>query len=99
LASIQRQLSEAVREDVKVTKIQEVDIRVTQQWLRTIVWQLSTASGCLSSTAQDESMTLLYPIKISKELTEILGYIEIQAMEVHGVGFVLDPNSSTHDIC
>ena len=88
LAGLQRQLSEAIPEHLKCTKIQEADLKVTQQWLRTIVWQLSTAYGCLSSTAPDESMTLLYPIKVSKDMVEILRYIDTQAMDVHGIGLV-----------
>ncbi|KAI4145302.1 MAG: hypothetical protein LQ340_006334, partial [Diploschistes diacapsis] len=82
LAGLQQQLTEAVPLDLKCTKIQEADLRVTQQWLRLVVWQLSTASGCLSSAAHDESMTLLYPIKLSKELAETLQYIEVSAMDV-----------------
>lgn len=89
LAGLQQQLTEAVPLDLKCTKIQEADLRVTQQWLRLVVWQLSTASGCLSSAAHDESMTLLYPIKLSKELAETLQYIEVSAMDVHGIGLVI----------
>ena len=85
LAGLQQQLTDAVPPDLKCTKIQEADLRVTQQWLRLVVWQLSTASASLSSTAHDESMTLQYPIKLSKDLADTLQYIEIEAMDVHGI--------------
>ena len=88
LAGLQQQLTDAVPPDLKCTKVQEADLRVTQQWLRLVVWQLSTASGCLSSAAHDESMTLLYPIKLSKDLAETLQFIDIEAMDVHGIGLV-----------
>ena len=88
LTGIQQELDKAVPADLKCTKIQEADLRVTQQWLRLVVWQLSTASGCLSSTAHDESMTLLYPIKLSKDLADTLQYIDVEAMDVHGIALV-----------
>ena len=90
LARIQQQLADAVPPDLlaKCSPIQQADLRVTQQWLRLIVWQLSTASGYLSSTATDESMQLLYPIKLSKDLWDTLQQIEVQAMDVHGIGLV-----------
>ena len=91
LAQLQQQLTEAVPEDLKCTEIQEADVRITQQWLRTVVWQLSTASGCLSSTASDESMTLSYPIKIAKDLAAITSRLSLESMEAHGIGLVPDP--------
>ena len=88
LAHIQQQLTDAVPHNLKCTEIQEADIRITQQWLRTIVWQLSTASGCLSSTNADESMTFRYPIEIARALSSVTTRISIPAMQVHGVGLV-----------
>ena len=88
LAQLQRQVTEAVPIDVKCTTIQEADLRITQQWLRTIVWQLSTASGCLSSTARDSSMTLRYPIEIAQDLAAVTTRLPLDAMDVHGIGMV-----------
>ena len=88
LARLQRQVTEAVPMDVKCTTIQEADIRITQQWLRSIVWQLSTASGCLSSTAVDRSMTLRYPIEIAQDLAAVTTRLPLDAMDVHGIGLV-----------
>lgn len=93
LAQLQQQLTEAVPIDLKCTEIQEADVRITQQWLRTIVWQLSTASGCLSSTASNESMTLSYPIEIAKDLAAITARLSLESMEVHGIGLVPDPQA------
>jgi hypothetical protein len=88
LAGLQRQISDALPPVLKCTDIQEVDLRATQQWLRAIVWQLATASGCLSSTATDASMTFTYPIDVARELCLILGRTPQASMEIHGIGFV-----------
>ena len=88
LAQLQRQLTEALPEDMKCTDIQMADLKVTQQWLRTIVWQLATASGCLSSTSADLSMTLSYPIEIARELLSMTSRIPQHCLEVHGIGLV-----------
>ena len=85
---MQQQLTDAVPLNLKCTEIQEADMRITQQWLRTIVWQLSTASGCLSSTNADESMTFRYPIEIAKDLASVTMRISLPAMQVHGIGLV-----------
>ena len=88
LAQLQRQVTEAVPPDAKFTNIQEADIRITQQWLRTIIWQLSTASRCLSSTASDRSMTLRYPIEIAQDLASVTLRLPLEAMDAHGIGMV-----------
>ena len=86
LLSLQNRLTLALPTATQCTEIQEADLRVTQQWLRTVVWQLSTASGCLSSQSADESMTLTYPIEIVRDLLAITDRLSKQALEVHGIG-------------
>lgn len=88
LAELQLQLVEAVPQEMHTTEFQEADIRVTQQWLRTMVWQLSIANGCLSSGTDNVSMTFMYPISIA---TDLIGYVEnlsAESIEVHGVGII-----------
>ncbi|CAN9193700.1 unnamed protein product [Alternaria alternata] len=41
ITQMQAQLSEAVPESLECTREQEVQIRITQQWLRSLIWQLS----------------------------------------------------------
>ena len=88
LLQLQRQVTEAVPVDAKCGPIQEADIRITQQWLRTIIWQLSTASRTLSSTAVNQSMTLRYPIEIARDLATLTMRLPMEAMDVHGIGIV-----------
>ncbi|MCJ1438343.1 hypothetical protein MMC27_007731, partial [Xylographa pallens] len=88
LASLQRQLEEALPEKLNCPEAQEADLRITQQWLRIVVWQMSTASGCLSSTSTDAFMSFTYPIDVSKEIVAITSRLSPQAIEVHGIGLI-----------
>jgi hypothetical protein len=71
---------------VSLTDIQKADILVTQQWLRLIVWQSSMRQGLLSSTAEEESMTFRYPLKIAHSLLSVISSLPITSIEVHGMG-------------
>lgn len=88
LAQLQRQLTQALPPYISVTDSQAVDLRISQQWLRTMVWQLSVKRGYLSSTTSESSMTFGYPIEIARELVAVIGEFSQQSMEVHGIGLV-----------
>jgi len=91
LAQLQQQLLDALPPDLNSTEVQAADIRVTQQWLRTMVWQLSIMNGYLSSSSPDSSMTFKYPIEIAKDLVRDINTLSLPSMEVHGVGLVSWP--------
>jgi len=88
LASLQSQLSEALPLYLRSTEIQAVDLHVSQQWLKTMVWQLSISHGYLASTSPEDSMSLRYPIEIGRELVTATSRFSQQAMEIHGIGLV-----------
>lgn len=88
LANLQQQLLDALPHDLQTTKHQAADIRITQQWLRVIVWQLSIMNNQLSSTSPNAAMTFKYPIQIAKDLLADLASMDVPSMEVHGVGLV-----------
>lgn len=88
LAQLQQQLSGALPKKLNSTKTQAADIFTSQQWLRTIVWQLSIANGYLSSTSSNSSMTLKYPIEIAKDLMADVSHLPQKALEVHGIGLI-----------
>ena len=73
---------------LNTTESQAADLRTSQQWLRTMVWQLSIANGCLSSTSPDAAMTFTYPIEIAKDLVAVTRQLSQHSMEIHGVGLV-----------
>ena len=88
LAHLQQQLEEALPAYLDTTESQAADLRTSQQWLRTMVWQLSITNGFLSSTSPDSSMTFRFPIEIARDLVEVTERVSKQAMEVHGIGLV-----------
>lgn len=99
LARLQQQLTAALPPFLSTTESQAADLRTSQQWLRTMVWQLSIANGFLSSTSPDSSMTFRFPIEIAKDLVEVTRQFSKQSMEVHGIGLVstsLPPHHPTH---
>ncbi len=88
LAALQKQLTDALPTYLNSTENQSADLRTSQQWLRTMVWQLSMQNGCLSSTNDDMSMTFQYPVDISRDLVAMTSQFSHQSMEVHGIGLV-----------
>ena len=88
LAQIQQQLSDALPMYLQSTEIQAVDLKCSQQWLRTMVWQLSISHGFLSSAAAENAMSFRFPIEVSKELVAAASQFTQPAMEVHGIGLV-----------
>ncbi len=89
LSELQQQLIDALPRELRTTKYQAADIKITQQWLRIIVWQLSIMNGNLSSNSPNSAMTFKYPINIAKDLLLDLQNIDLPSMEVHGVGLVI----------
>lgn len=68
------------------SEVQEADILVSQQWLRTILWQLSTSRLLLSSNSSDQFLRFSFPINISRDLLAITKRMSPETMEVHGIG-------------
>lgn len=98
-AQLQTQLSEAVPAYLECTEAQAVEIRVTQQWLRAMVWQLCVCQGLVSTVNQDTSMTFKFPIQISRDLLTMTHQFSQPAMEVHGVGLVSAIPDSISTLC
>ncbi|KAE9984030.1 hypothetical protein EG328_009288 [Venturia inaequalis] len=88
LVGLQRQLSDALPEYIEHTETQAVDLKMSQQWLKTMVWQLAISHGFISSMASDNTLSFRYPIEISRDLVEMSNNFSQHAMEVHGIGLV-----------
>jgi hypothetical protein len=88
LQQLQQELSDALPQYLQSTESQAVDLRCSQQWLRTMVWQLSISHGLLSSTAADNAMSFQFPIEVSRDLLAATTSYTQQSMEVHGIGLV-----------
>jgi hypothetical protein len=88
LVGLQRQLSDALPSYIDSTETQAVDLKMSQQWLKTMVWQLAISHGFISSMASDNTLSFRYPIEISRDLVEMSTEFSQHAMEVHGIGLV-----------
>ncbi|KAK3675367.1 hypothetical protein LTR78_004877 [Recurvomyces mirabilis] len=88
LEQVQQQLCDALPAYLSCTESQAVDLRCSQQWLRTMVWQLSISQGFLSSAAGESAMSFKFPIEVSRDLVASTNQFTQQAMEVHGIGLI-----------
>jgi hypothetical protein len=99
LTQVQTQLSNAVPAHFECTEAQEVEIRVTQRWLQSKVWQRSVYQGPESNVPNDNALPFSYAIDIAKEtLTRARGFSQ-QHMKVHGVGLVSNNHTSYTMLC
>lgn len=88
ISQLQRRLREVLPATLHATEHQVADIRITQQWLKIMVWQLSVAHGLISSHSHDPALSFTYPIEVAKELVSDIEKLSLESMEVHGVGLV-----------
>ena len=88
IIQLHEQLINALPEVLRTTESQAADLRVSQHWLRTVVWQLSIANEYLSSSSPAACMTFQYPVEIARDLVLDTSRLSKQAMEVHGIGLV-----------
>ncbi|KFY73980.1 hypothetical protein V499_05963 [Pseudogymnoascus sp. VKM F-103] len=88
LSALQKQLSDALPAYLNSTESQAAELRVNQQWLRNVVWQLGISNGCVSSGNDNPSMTFQYPVEISRDLIAMTAGFSPHSMDVHGVGLV-----------
>ena len=89
---MQTYILEAIPRYLECTEAQAVQIRITQQWLKAMAWQLSVCQGIVSSVTNDSCMTFKYPIEISRDLLTMTHQFPQQAMEVHGAELVSTPD-------
>lgn len=87
-SELQKQLSDALPTYLQSLESQAADLRCSQQWLKTMVWQLSISHGFLSSTAAENAMSFKFPIEVSRDLVASTSAFSQHAMEVHGIGLI-----------
>ncbi|RMZ79108.1 hypothetical protein DV738_g3477, partial [Chaetothyriales sp. CBS 135597] len=88
VSALQRRILDILPVEMNTTQYQTADIKVTQHWLRTVVWQLSIMSGKLSSSSTNPALTFIYPIEIARDLQSDLQKMSLACLEVHGIGLI-----------
>lgn len=86
MSNLHRRVQNALPARLDISEVQEADILVSQQWLRTILWQLGTSRMLLSSSSNDEFLRFSFPIQISHDLLAITNRMSPETLEVHGIG-------------
>jgi hypothetical protein len=67
---------------------QKTNLRVTQLWLRLVIWKLRLRLGYLVEESYQHSITFRYPIDIAKELMLSTRDLPMSSFIVHGVGMI-----------
>jgi hypothetical protein len=88
LVRLEERIRSAVPADLGLPDILMADLRVSQQWLRIMIWQLSTTAGFLSTKPTHECMDFRYPLLIAQDLCFATWKLSKQGMETHGIGLV-----------
>lgn len=101
LIRLQEILNSALPHVTSRTEIQQADLLISQQWLKTMVWQLCVSKNLLSSKSTSESMSFNYPISIARDVVHVSHLLPLEAFEANGVGIlekVFDIGCSLADV-
>ncbi|OTB03906.1 hypothetical protein M426DRAFT_59760 [Hypoxylon sp. CI-4A] len=65
---------------------QKANLRITQLWLRIVLWQLRLRLGHLVEQSPHASRTYHYPLEVAKDLTLYTHDLPVQSIQIHGAG-------------
>jgi hypothetical protein len=71
-----------------LTQMQQADLIITRQWLRTLTWQMALSNILLSSNPKNESMSLTLPLRLSSQLRQFLSGMRPKDVGIHGTGIL-----------
>ncbi|ETR98017.1 hypothetical protein M419DRAFT_133808 [Trichoderma reesei RUT C-30] len=72
LIAVQRSLEAIAPKAPDYDLVQRADYNITKHWMRILIWQQAMSRSLLSSCANDDSMTFLFPSRIAQDfLTSI----------------------------
>jgi hypothetical protein len=94
LGGLQEVLDLSIPDVSKRKEVQQADLLISRQWLKTMVWQLCVTKGLLSSSSSSESMSFHYPVSIARDVVLVSKNLNKEAFEPHGVGIVSFPTES-----
>ncbi|KAL6863573.1 hypothetical protein J3F83DRAFT_744853 [Trichoderma novae-zelandiae] len=67
LIAVQRSLETIVPKALEYDLVQRADYNITRHWMRILIWQQAMSRSLLSSCANDDSMTFLFPSQIAQD--------------------------------
>lgn len=86
LHRIETAVNAALKPHTWLQDTQKANLRVTQLWLRIILWQLRLRFGHLTEEASQQSLTFHYPLEVAKDLTLSTRDLPLDSIKIHGVG-------------
>lgn len=67
LVAVQRSLESIAPKAFEYDLVQRADYNITRHWMRILIWQQAMSRSLLSSSADDDSMTFLFPSQIAQD--------------------------------
>lgn len=71
-----------------LSEMQRVDLIITQQWLRMLVWQMAMSHLMVNSSASTSTRLLLFPIEAARKLRVMIASCSKKSIEVHGAAIL-----------
>ncbi|PWI68784.1 hypothetical protein PCL_01873 [Purpureocillium lilacinum] len=72
-----------------LSEVQRVDLFVTQQWIRLLIWEYTMRHFKMSRESSDQAFSLLLPMAIARELLSLLCSVRMESICAHGYGMEL----------
>ncbi|KAH7177094.1 RING-3 [Dactylonectria macrodidyma] len=83
------------------SQVQQADLLISRQWLKTVVWKLCASKTMLSTANSGDVMSLHYPASIARDIVLVSQLVPTQAFEANGIGIlekVFDVGCSLADL-
>lgn len=71
-----------------VLETQQVDIRVTQQWLQAVMWKLGLSASVEKLIQTQSILPLNVPLTVGKSVMKTLSFASQSSIDAHGIGMV-----------
>ncbi|KID70373.1 uncharacterized protein G6M90_00g085990 [Metarhizium brunneum] len=71
------------------TEVQQVDLFVTRQWIRLLIWEYTMRHYKMSRTSSNQAFSLLLPVMIARELLSLFLSVSADSIFAHGYGMEL----------
>ncbi|RGP63000.1 hypothetical protein FLONG3_10045 [Fusarium longipes] len=75
--------------DHAAREAQRVDLFVTRQWIRLILWEYTARHFAMSCYPDDEAFSLFLPVKIGHKMLSLFSMVTNAAIKTHGYGIEL----------
>jgi SP family general alpha glucoside:H+ symporter-like MFS transporter len=88
LLRLERDVRTALPPVLEVSNEETANVRISQFWLQTKLWELFPRFGFLSTESVYECLKFGYPIILARDLTILAMKLPISSLQVHGIGMV-----------